>query len=241
MASDNEAIYELHEQLAQKAAQMQEALARADDVSADDPTGQVSVRLEGSSVDVTVGTFWRTSIRPEALSGVILETTNTVLLSRLEAWGSSFTDDAPDVPPQPMTSAAIPANEIADLVASADGDVFHRNVNRFIDTFSSRLTETLGQLTERANQVHQGADSHARARVELDSRGTLVGIRFDEDWLRSADGGEVTDAIRAAMSSARQILSAATPSLPFEGTPLGEYAEGIADPVELIRMLTRGG
>lgn len=241
MASADEAIYKLHEQLTQKAAQMQEALSRVDAMNADDPTGQVSVRLEGSAVEVSVGTFWRTSIRPEALSGVILETLNALLISRLEAWGSSFTDKAPSVVSQPVASVAIPANEIADLVASTDGDVFHRNVNRFIDTFSSRLTATLGELTHRANQLHRGADGNAHARVDMDSRGTIVDIQFDEEWLRSADGRDVTDAISAAISNAQQTLAAATPSLPFEGTPLGEYAEGIADPVELIRMLTRGG
>lgn len=241
MASDNEAIYDLHEQLTQKAGEMREALSRVDAMNADDPTGQVSVRLEGFAVDVSVGTFWRTSIRPDALSGVILETMNALLISRLEAWGSSFTDNVPSVVPKPVASAAIQANEIAELVASADGDVFHRNVNRFIDTFSSRLGATLRELTDRANQLHQGADSYARARVDMDSRGTIVNIQFDEDWLRGAEGGEVTSAISAAISNAQQTLAAATPSLPFKGTPLDDYAEGIADPVELIRTLTRGG
>ena len=241
MANDNEAIYELHARLTQKAAQMQEALSRVDAVSSDDPTGQVSVRLDGSAVEVSVGTFWRTSIQPEALSGVILETINTLLISRLEAWGSSLTDEAPSRASPPVTSAAILANELNDLVSSADGDIFHRNVNRFIDTFSSQLTATLGEITDRANQVHRGADSHAHARIDMDSRGTIVGLQFDEEWLRSADGGTVTDAIRAAISNAQQALAAATPSFPFEGTPLAEYAEGIANPAELIRMLTRGG
>jgi len=42
-------------------------------------------------------------------------------------------------------------------------------------------------------------------------------------------------------SKAQTSVAAATPALPFEGTPLAQYAEGMADPVEMIRMLTRGG
>lgn len=240
LAYDNEAIYELHEQLTQKVAQMSEAIAQAGSEPAEDPSGQVSVRIYADSIDISIGSFWRASIRPEDLSGVILETVNTVLLSRLEAWGKSFTDDAPSAPSLPIPSPAISANEISDLVASADGDVFHRNVNRFIDTFSTQLDSTLAALTERANQVHRGEDAQSNVKIDLDSRGVLVGLEFDPEWLRSADGGEVTDTIRASMSKARESVTAATPSVPFEGTPLAEYAEGIADPVELIRMLTRG-
>lgn len=241
LAYDNEAIYELHEQLTRKAAQMSEALAQAGSEPVEDPTGQVSVRLDEDSIDISIGSFWRASIRPEELSGVILETVNTVLLSRLEAWGKSFTDDAPSAPSQPIPSPAVNAHEISELVASADGDVFHRNVNRFIDTFSTQLNSTLAALTERANQVHHGEDPQGNAKVDLDSRGTVVGLELDHDWLRSADGGEVTDTIRTALSKARQSATAATASLPFDGTPLAQYAEGMADPVELIRMLTRGG
>lgn len=241
MAYDNEAIYALHDELTKKTAQMREALERTGSETAEDPTGQVSVRFDDPSVEITIGSFWRASIRPEELSGVILETVNTVLLSRLQAWGKSFSDDAPDVAAPPAPSTAIPANEIAELVASADGDVFHRNVNRFIETFSSQLNSTLSQLSERANQVHGGEDSGGNAQVDLDSRGTIVGLRLDEAWLRTADGGDVTDAIRSALSKAQASIAAATPALPFEGTPLAQYAEGMADPVEMIRMLTRGG
>jgi DNA-binding protein YbaB len=126
-------------------------------------------------------------------------------------------------------------------VESADGDVFHRNVNRFIETFSTQLNSTLSQLSERAAQVHGGEDSGGNAQVDLDSRGTIVGLRLDETWLRTADGRDVTDAIRSALSKAQTSVAAATPALPFEGTPLAQYAEGMADPVEMIRMLTRGG
>lgn len=240
MAYDNDAVYELHDQLVRKSAQMRETLEQTSTQSAEDPTGQVSVRFDDPAIEITVGSFWRTSIRPEELSGVILETVNTVLLSRLEAWGASFTDDAPEVAAPPAPSPAIAANEITELVASADGEVFHRNVNRFIETFSTQLSSTLSQLSERAAQVHGGEDSEGNAQVDLDSRGTIVGLRLDETWLRTADGGDVTDAIRSALSAAQASLSAATPALPFEGTPLAQYAEGMADPVEMIRLLTKG-
>lgn len=241
MAHDNDAIYELHDQLTKKTAQMREALEQTSSEIAEDPTGQVSVRFDDPSIEITIGSFWRASIRPEELSGVILETVNTVLLARLQAWGASFSDEAPDVAAPPAPSPAIAANEISELVASADGDVFHRNVNRFIETFSTQLSSTLSQLSERATQVHGGEDSSGNAQVDLDSRGTIVGLRLDESWLRTADGGDVTDAIRSALSKAQASVAAATPALPFEGTPLAQYAEGMADPVEMIRMLTRGG
>lgn len=241
MAHDNDAIYELHDQLMKKTVQMREALEQTGSETAEDPTGQVSVRFDDPSIEITIGTFWRASIRPEELSGVILETVNTVLLARLQAWGASFSNDAPEVAAPPAPSPAIAANEINELVESADGDVFHRNVNRFIETFSKELNSTLSQLSERAAQVHGGEDSGGNAQVDLDSRGTIVGLRLDETWLRTADGRDVTDAIRSALSKAQTSVAAATPALPFEGTPLAQYAEGMADPVEMIRMLTRGG
>ncbi|KYJ98029.1 hypothetical protein [Microbacterium sp. CH1] len=241
MTHDNEAIYELYEQLAQKTAQMRAATESLGPDPVEDATGQVSVLVDDTSIDISIGSFWRASVRPEALSGVIMETVNNAFIARLTAWGESFTQDAAAVPSSPVPSPLPSAHEISELVAAADGDTFHRNVNRFVDTFSSQLSATLAALTERANQVHHGKDAHNHATVTLDSSGTLIGLELDVSWLHTADGGAVTDTIRAAMADARQSVAAATPSAPFEGTPLSEYAEGMADPVELIRMLTRGG
>lgn len=239
MASDNEKLYELHDQLAEKAAQMDEALAEAGVLEAEDSTGQVLARLTGDDLDISVGTFWRTSITPAELAGVVMTTVTRVRAAQLEAWSKAFSDDPPQVAARPVPSATSVAHEIGDIVESVDGDTFHRNVNRFIETFTSNLNASIAVITERAHQTHIGSDSQTR--IELDAAGNIIGITFDENWLQSADGGRVTESLGRAIAAARKSAEDATPRHPFDGTPLADYAEGIADPTTLIRMLAREG
>ena len=237
MASDNEKLYELHDQLAEKAAQMDEALAQTGPLSAEDSTGQVRAQLDGESLEISVGTFWRTSIKPADLASVIMTTVTQAQVAQVEAWGSAFAADAPPAPRQPAPSAGIMASEIAGIVDAADGAALHRNVNRFIETFSSNLTASLSAIKERASQTHHGSDSQTE--VEVDSRGNLLRVAFDENWLQSADGNRVTESLTRALAVARQSAADAIPQHPFDGTPLADYAAGIADPATLIRMLAR--
>lgn len=240
MSGDNEHLFALHDEVTRKADQMQAALSSEQSTVTEDPHHQVAVRWVDDGPEIEIGQFWRSAIGPDELATVILTTVGTAAIERLSAWTQAFGADAPTVPTRSTLAATQRGGEIDRLIEDADGDVLHRNVNRFLEDYSERLRASLQIVRERASSVTTASDQAGHVRVVIGPADDLRELEFDREWLASADGAEVTTALRAALAAARVAPEDSTPHGLFDGTPLDVYATELADPVELVRLLTRG-
>ncbi|MCM3503262.1 hypothetical protein M3667_15425 [Microbacterium sp. P26] len=240
MSTDDEQLYALHDEVTRKADQMKVALSVDGTAATEDPHRQIAVRWTDGGPEIEIGTFWRTAIAPEELATAVLTTVGTAAVERLSAWTQAFGAEAPTVPTPSTLTATRRGGEIDRLIEDADGDALHRNVNRFLEDYSQRLRQSLEIVRERASRATTASDRDGRVRVVLGPADDLRELEFDREWLRSADGAEVTAALRAALANARATSDESTPQGLFAGTPLDVYATELADPVELVRMLTRG-
>lgn len=240
MSTDDERLFALHDEVTRKADQMRVALDADTTPVTEDPHHQIAVRWTDDVPEIEIGTFWRTAIAPDELATAVLTTVGTSALERLGAWTRAFGSEAPTVPTRSTLTATRTGGEIDRLIEDADGDALHRNVNRFLDDYSERLRQSLDIVRERASRATTASDREGHVHVMLGPANDLRELEFDRDWLRSADGEEVTSALRAALANARSAVRDDTPRGLFAGTPLDVYATELADPVELVRTLTRG-
>ncbi|QAY59136.1 hypothetical protein ET475_03435 [Microbacterium protaetiae] len=246
MTDDAERFFELRDSFDRDAQLYRHAAAQPLPTEHTHATGVITVGIDdGDVVEVSLTEAWRDEFAPDELGSVIVQTFQQLMIDRAGAWAQNV-DEAGE-----QEYRATPTPPVGDSLAARvhqavedDPDrgaaltTVLENVLGVLDDISQNIDETFSAAFRRGRTVTTtAAGGHRDVNVEVTAGGELVGVSFDDSWIRSANAATITRELNHALAQARERTTLAA-SHPLEGTPLARYQQYADDPDSFLRYLT---
>lgn len=191
------------------------ARRRLEPVSADDESGEVTVRLDpdGRVQEVRVGFAWDRSLTADELAPAVMSAVATARMTHLEKYAEALAEAEQEEPPRARPAPTGTADVVDALRARLGDDADDpaaaaAMVEDLLGEAREGLDEANRLLDEHAGREHEGRSSSGHVRARALGTGELVGLDLDLSWLRRAHpanlGREITQAVEASARRAEK-------------------------------------
>jgi hypothetical protein len=210
-----------------------------------DVSGAVRATVDGHGrvVEFGIDPSWRNVLRPAELGKAVVQAVDAAERQWMAAWMCAG--------PQPAGDAADDSGDgatWADALDCACEAGRSRSLGRQAIAESTRelyylAMDAVDQLAEAGRAVEQATAAAVRRHstdryVSLAvSGGRVVGVDFDQSWLKRATAAQINRRLRAAFHAVDQAGPRATAAKALDHPSIRELQEISADPRELLRRL----
>ncbi|MBO0804167.1 MAG: hypothetical protein J2P25_13970 [Nocardiopsaceae bacterium] len=168
-----------------------------------DRTGavRVALRRDGLPESIHVEAWWKDRIRPEALGAAVTEASQQAVQRRGEAWSSAFEragSGQDGAEPEPSPDAAPGFGDMPGLSAPRPLDALYKDVIELFDSVMPSLRRETAPARE--------CDPDDRPIVITLAPDGQMSCTVDTLWARRQSGAELSQALGAALATAREEL-----------------------------------
>jgi DNA-binding protein YbaB len=218
--------------------------------TAKDATGAVTASTgpDGRVADVKVDPDWSRRLTVDQLGSAVVEAVNDAALRRLAAWAE--TTDAPmDAMPGHSADTGRRPGEPAPLhlpqipPPGPLGDLSSATVEANVGELFELMADARGAMDAIGRRLEDWATTRNRGHspgreVTVTLQGNQpVEVEFSPVWIRHADAGEITRALRKAFAVAYQAHRPLTLDDLAVDSPLAALRDLTADPLALLRRV----
>lgn len=210
-----------------------------------DPTGHVTITIDGQGqvCDVRLDPRWRRRLSSTDLPGAILAAFEAATLARVAAIDIALTErlSAPEHAQPGLASDPLAAGATAETVSDAATPEAvvgaMREVLGMLQTLDESIDQLASHVNAQADKPYTGHSASRRTAVTINAAGLVLDIRLTPNWIAKAHEYNITRELREAFVAAYQAAAEHNIHTIVDSSPIGALARIAGNPADLARRL----